>query len=621
MFDITLSDALSDARTAAAQQDVSIITFHDDCFIIGPTASALDTYDNVKVAMGDVGLAEQPAKGLVFALQTTQQLQQGAAARGLPVGADGILIAGVPVGRVAFVDAHVNSKADSTIAKLQQLEDASHTLALPKNLPKLQSLMRCIRMCIASTFSHMLRTVDPDVTRSHAQRIDDATILTVMRLLGHGSDAGVMNGTTVAARSARVRLFLPLTHGGYGLTSCAATADAAFIGSWATTGTLVELAIPFSTAALPGEAEQPTAALGHVQPLDGALARLKLDVEALDKPSEVPADALDTIRMKRKGVQRQLSELVAQQKYNTLLASFDATSAAGKIASASLLSASGAHAGAWLQASPAFHSTQLNDGEFVIASNMRLQLPQRLVRVRGGATKCTRCPATHTPEGDHAFCCPHTQGLRTERHTVINKAFYRAALNNQRVSGRLVARMERPVTELFAYKPGRQGEGQRRGDVVISHAPDPLNRKVLDWMITHPTPNTAGHDADAHERGSAAKRGAAGKTTSYTRDFHMSSADIIPLLMETYGCMGVALQRLIKDVADIAVPVAWVVDPVTGKERPVDYDAVRAMHIRGIRECVSVELQRANAAVVRTWAWGCYAPEAALAEADVAAGA
>lgn len=94
-------------------------------------------------------------------------------------------------------------------------------------------------------------------------------------------------------------------------------------------------------------------------------------------------------------------------------------------------------------------------------------------------------------------------------------------------------------------------------------------------------------------------------------------------MLETHGCMGDQLQRFIKDVSDIAVPVAWVVDPATGKERPVDYDAVRAMHIRGIRECVSVELQRANASVLRAWAAGCFAPEevGAAAAADEAAAA
>ena len=75
-------------------------------------------------------------------------------------------------------------------------------------------------------------------------------------------------------------------------------------------------------------------------------------------------------------------------------------------------------------------------------------------------------------------------------------------------------------------------------------------------------------------------------------------------------------------VLDIAVPVAWVLDPVSGKEKPVDYDAVRAMHIRSIRECVSVQLQRANAGVLRTWAAGCYTPVGvggAAAEAEAQA--
>ena len=48
------------------------------------------------------------------------------------------------------------------------------------------------------------------------------------------------------------------------------------------------------------------------------------------------------------------------------------------------------------------------------------------------------------------------------------------------------------------------------------------------------------------------------------------------------------------------------VDQTSGKERPVDYDAVRAMHIRGIRERVAVTLQSKNATIIRVWASACF---------------
>ena len=67
---------------------------------------------------------------------------------------------------------------------------------------------------------------------------------------------------------------------------------------------------------------------------------------------------------------------------------------------------------------------------------------------------------------------------------------------------------------------------------------------------------------------------------------------------------------LIKDLADIAYPVAKVIDSQTGKERYVDWDGIRSMHIRGIRERVAVTLQHGNAVIVRAWARHCFTHEA-----------
>ena len=136
----------------------------------------------------------------------------------------------------------------------------------------------------------------------------------------------------------------------------------------------------------------------------------------------------------------------------------------------------------------------------------------------------------------------------------------------------------------------------------------PVGKKVLDLLVTHPAPDAAGKGVDATTRGTAAKRGEVKKRRSYCLDFMITEADVIPMVLETHGCMGESLQRLVKDLADLAVPVAWVLDPSTGKERPVDYDAIRALHIRGVRERVSVALQKENAWILRGWAHDCFVP-------------
>jgi hypothetical protein len=323
--------------------------------------------------------------------------------------------------------------------------------------------------------------------------------------------------------------------------------------------------------------------------------------------ANLPADALEVARMKRKGVQRQLAEFVALKQRNDLFTLLGADADGGKAARAALLSASGEHAGAWLQASPAHPATAMPDSDFIIASNLRLQLPQRLPQVH--AAQCTRCGATNTVTGDHAFRCHYTKGSTIYRHSSLNDGFFRGALTNTKIRERVRASKEACVSMLYPYKDGRQGNGERRGDVIIFDGPDHVKRKVLDWMVTHPSPDVAAHKADAEQKGSAAKRGEKLKEASYTNDFHMPPSAVLPLVIETHGCMGEKLRSLIKDLADIAVPMHFVTDPETGRAKPVDYDAMRALHIRSIREQIAVRLQIANAGVIRMWAAGCFVPE------------
>ena len=57
----------------------------------------------------------------------------------------------------------------------------------------------------------------------------------------------------------------------------------------------------------------------------------------------------------------------------------------------------------------------------------------------------------------------------------------------------------------------------------------------------------------------------------------------------------------ISTIANTAHPVQWVGDPKTGKERPVDYDGLRSMCIRSLRERVAVTWQKGNAILLRAW--------------------
>ena len=80
----------------------------------------------------------------------------------------------------------------------------------------------------------------------------------------------------------------------------------------------------------------------------------------------------------------------------------------------------------------------------------------------------------------------------------------------------------------------------------------------------------------------------------------MSKQDLIPIAVETLGTMGQAGQQIIKDVANVAFPVDWYTDS-EGHRRLVDWDGLRAVHIRNIRQHLMTVLQRENANVIRMY--------------------
>ena len=59
---------------------------------------------------------------------------------------------------------------------------------------------------------------------------------------------------------------------------------------------------------------------------------------------------------------------------------------------------------------------------------------------------------------------------------------------------------------------------------------------------------------------------------------------------------------MIREIADCAHPCDSYIDGNgPGKLQYVDYDALRSMYIRGLREQLAVALQRANSVIVRYW--------------------
>ena len=142
---------------------------------------------------------------------------------------------------------------------------------------------------------------------------------------------------------------------------------------------------------------------------------------------------------------------------------------------------------------------------------------------------------------------------------------------------------------------------ERRADISITQAPpnSGLNKRAIDFVGAHPTPDATGHQRDASVAGAAAARAEEAKYRAYTSDYNMRRENLIPFAIETSGAVGPAGRKLIKDLANLEHPVQWVDD------KPIDYDGLRGFYIRCLRERLAVSWQRSCADILRSWVLSC----------------
>ena len=120
-------------------------------------------------------------------------------------------------------------------------------------------------------------------------------------------------------------------------------------------------------------------------------------------------------------------------------------------------------------------------------------------------------------------------------------------------------------------------------------------KRVGDLMVVHPAPDQPGRAEEATECCASAKRAEERKYKDYTSDYNIDKRDVLPLAFETLDGLAPSGTAFCKEVADIVRPCK------RADGHLVDYDALRSMYIRDLRERVAVSLQEANAHVVQQW--------------------
>ena len=211
-----------------------IPSYHDDVYILGPAADAFEAAKLYAQLLKDhLNLFIQPTKSFVYcpspspadaALIASHCASTGVVS--LPP-ADGIVVAGAPVGTEAFERSFTAKYFSNIMAKAKLLPNVASLIADAKvgNLTK-QLFMLC-RLCIASKATFILRCVPPSRTYDTCRKFD-LDFFQQLQL----SFPELKGGAALEQRNCSSdRTMLPLRLGGVGVPCTSDAAHAAYLGS------------------------------------------------------------------------------------------------------------------------------------------------------------------------------------------------------------------------------------------------------------------------------------------------------------------------------------------------------------------------------------------------------
>jgi hypothetical protein len=539
-------------RVRAAFPAVTYANYYDDVSALSTHPTAMqEGFAMLTSLCADINLRMQPAKCKLYA--PSLDVKQLAAAMEIPHTADGIIVCGVPVGSAQFVRNHVRSVADDCIRIARAIgaaQRASEQGSGSERMDSLQGLFTALRLCVATKYNHLMRTVQPEATTPEAERIDAAVYQVALELIMCTPDfAGIdvmHEGGLVWAR-ARALLHLPTRKGGVGLASLAATAPAAFVGSVALTGksalrvaawkaplTQMRLGPHVPSAAAAPQLEPPPA-----KPLPRAFDVFPGLVELYSPPPpniKLPApDSLVSDSTPR--VQRQLADAIHEQA----ALEFEHSLAGDTLALAHYAGLRGTYSGAWVDALRGRDRRfRLRDDEFRAAARIRLGLP---VAAIPDQPRC-KCDAAARASQYHFFTCADEAGRngRSRRHT----NFKYALVNSLRSlpAQPLGITVEKRVRDLFHPRQQLVSGQDLVADVVVELPPTPPARKpihvLLDTSVTvnFATSLLAKQNNATPAPGSAMLHGETAKLSKYNALFTIPPGSLVPFCADMFGGLG-----------------------------------------------------------------------------------
>ena len=692
LYTRTLTERIRDA--GELPEGVYIITVHDDTQLVGRWDRVFAPCDRHRdICYEEMGNERQCAKDV--ALYTGNDpailayVNAEAAKRNMRVSTTGIVVAGIPIGTDAFAAAHINATADGIVdgllPRIRTIVDESglaprisqpppaqgaHAAppAPPAPLPPgqaqpdynaldvigkkglLQRLAHLTRATVASRLTHMLRAMPPSLTETAARRVDDAVYITIMHILGHHRDAlptGQLGTIT------RDRLWLPISMGGLGFTSCEFSRHAAYVASVcnaaphlnAVTPLMGEPAVGGGNTWAPVFREMPsaldllcTAQYGGSEP-DSLACKVRAGCTAA---SALQAHPL-VLQLKGNLMKHRSKAVLAR------MVSPDAATPPG--VRARLLSTIDRGAGAFLLSTGGHPLLQMHNVAFRDACNMRLCLSvvgMAPPPAAGGLAAsynaqirtCSACQRPMTSDGCHAMArvgCAHAM-TASQWHAPLANAWRGVIAAQGHPAAKLVGsglegghlgdiwELRNPLPAGVAVDADGMPTTGQRGDFRVQLGGEGGTIVVCDTTVTAAVPIAAQPRRAAggaleppaipprllSQTGAAAADGQREKFKLYGDRWLVPQGALSPLSYEVHGAASSSTHAFAERVAQNIYPGVddGVMSLLGGR---------RAAFISMLRQRTSVALQTANARAIARWrrlAWN----TSALVGAAVAPG-
>ena len=572
--------------TLAQHPTVTFVGVADDKYIMGKGLDALAAFDTYKVELAKRMLCLQPEKSKAILARpdatsdSARAVKEECARRGIEV-AEGISVAGCPVGSAKFVNDTLNAATDEYLEHMNKVTLVAATCqrARAAGAARLhaQQLYKLVRWCLApAMINYLLRTLPDAVTRPHAMRYDEGVFQTLTAVLNIAPGDAHGDSTTPEGNLVKDRAHLRARDGGLGIISAAQTAPDARLGNLLLTAHLVANALKSEGAgwrhAAPNAPEAndndftPDAAYfpvaGDFAVAEGTQGERALpelyhytqsdDIKGLAIEELAGRDASGLFEGYMLHMSSKLGEKRAEARLTAIL-----NRLAGPDEKAWLLSC-GDEGAYFLTASPISRLGTLTNEAFTALARARLgMLPHDGAHADGGPCRLTGCGSKDVgTTGLHvvASCMESGAegaiGLRSTRHRVVKTALFMAlrALSIQRGKPHALTKGEPLCDDHFKRKPGCElllnaalhndaRDERPRGDIGVRLNPidDAQPVTVLDLVVTHPNPARSGLADAAKAKGTAAADAYDSKIKKYSSCFVIPAGAFVPIAMETGG--------------------------------------------------------------------------------------